>query len=94
MIKIKPINVKEFTRKQSKYETAHKLPIRSMVIGPSGSGKSVLLTNLILDVYKGCFERVYIFSQSINLDRTYDPIKESQKDIRHEDLYFENSNKI
>ena len=53
------------------------------------SGKTYLLNNLITNIYKNCFERVYIFSQSIYLDRTYDPIKETQKEIKNEDLYFE-----
>ena len=74
MIEIKPINVKEFTCKQSKYETAPKLPIRSMVIGPSGSGKSALLT-IFLNVYKGCFERVFVFSPSIEVDQTWQYVK-------------------
>jgi len=51
--------------------------------------KTYCLNNLITNIYKNCFERVYIFSQSIYLDRTYDPIKETQKDIKNEDLYFE-----
>ena len=45
-------------------------------------------------MYKMCFERVYIFSQSINLDRTYDPIKNMQKDIKGEDLYYETFNEM
>ena len=36
---IKPINVKEFEVKQSKYKNCGKLPIRSVILGPSGSGK-------------------------------------------------------
>ena len=63
--------------------------MRSLIIGPSASGKTFLLNKLITHIYKDCFERVYIFSQSINLDRTYDPIKETQKQIKGEDLYFE-----
>ena len=63
--------------------------MRSLIIGPSASGKTYLLNGLITNIYKNCFERVYIFSQSIYLDRTYDPIKDSQKDIKDEDLYFE-----
>ena len=43
---------------------------------PSHSGKGVLLSNFILDIYKDCFERVYIFSPSINVDHTWIPVKE------------------
>ena len=73
---IKPISLKQFEVKQSKYDQVPKLPCRSILLGSSSSGKGVLLQNLILDVYKGCFERVYIFSPSINVDHTWLPVKE------------------
>ena len=53
-----------------------KLPVRSILLGPSGAGKGVLLQNMVLDIYKGCFERIYIFSPSINVDVTWLPVKE------------------
>ena len=49
--KIQPIKLKEYTSKQSKYHQCAKLPIRSIVLGPSGTGKTILLQNMILDVY-------------------------------------------
>ena len=52
---IKPISIKEFEVKQSKYEQAQKLPVRGILLGPSGSGKGVLLQNMILDIYRDCF---------------------------------------
>ena len=73
---IKPIEVKEFTSKQSKYEVVGKLPLRDIILGPSGAGKGILIANMILDIYKGCFDRVYIFSPSINVDKTWVPVKE------------------
>ena len=72
---IKPISVKEYTVKQSKYEQAQKLPVRGILLAPSGGGKGVLLQNMILDIYRDCFERVYIFSPSINVDHTWLPVK-------------------
>ena len=60
---IKPIDVKEFTCKQSKHsDVVPHLPLRGVLLSPSGGGKSVLLANLMLKVYRGCFERIYIFS--------------------------------
>ena len=91
---IKPIKVKEFEVKQSKYPHCGKLPIRSIVLGPSGSGKTVLLANLILDVYRGCFARIFIFSPSIDVDYTWNPVKEyiekemKVKDSEEEPIYF------
>ena len=72
---VKPINVKEYTSRQSKYDVVGKLPIRSILLAPSGGGKTVLLQNMILDIYKDCFERIYIFSPSINVDKTWEPVK-------------------
>ena len=46
--KIEPINITYYTVKQSNYETVGKLPIRSIILGPSGSGQTVLLQNMIL----------------------------------------------
>ena len=77
---IKPIKVKEFEFKQSKYKQCGSLPVRSILLGPSGSGKGVLLQNMILDIYKKCFERIYIFSPSINVDHTWLPVKKHISD--------------
>ena len=73
--KIEPIKVTEHETKQSKYPHCGRLPIRNIVLGPSGSGKTVRLTNLILDVYKGCFSCIYIFSPSIDVAATWKPVK-------------------
>lgn len=84
---IKPIHTKEYEVKQSKYEVASKLPLRAIILGPSGSGKSILLQNMILDIYRDCFSRIYIFSPSINVDyQTWEPVKKYiEKDISNND---------
>ena len=51
-----------------------------MLVGPSGGGKTVLLTNMILDIYKGCFSRIYIWSPSIEVDNTWKPVKDYIRD--------------
>ena len=58
---VKPVNVKEYDFKQSKYEVAPKLPFSQIITGPSGSGKGILLQSMILDIYRGVFERIYIY---------------------------------
>ena len=73
--KVEPKFTKEFEVKQSKYDVAGKLPIRSVILGPSGSGKTVLLQSMILDIYRGCFSRVYIFSPSIEVGNTWVAVK-------------------
>ena len=51
-----------------------------MLVGPGGSGKTVLLTNMILDIYKGCFSMIYIWSPSIEVDNTWKPVKDYIRD--------------
>ena len=94
---IKPARIKEFKCKQSKYQHAPKLPMRSIAYGPSGSGKSGLLQQLILDVFRGCFERVYIWSPSIDIDHVWDPVKryvrkELGVDTKQEKCFFSTYN--
>jgi carboxylesterase type B len=72
---VRPRDIKEFRSKQSRFPQVPKLPMRSLIYGPSGSGKSVLLQSMILDIYKGCFERIYVFSPSIHLDHTWNAVK-------------------
>ncbi len=93
--KVEPVQVKEFTAKQSKYEVCGKLPIRSVILGPSGSGKTMLLQHMILDIYRDCFSRIFIFSPSKEADMTWKPVKdyiEKHMQVRHtkeEPIYFD-----
>ena len=57
MIDIKPYKTKEYISKQSKYEHVGKLPARQILAAPSGVGKTVVLTNLLLDIYRDNFEK-------------------------------------
>jgi hypothetical protein len=83
--KIKPIKLDEYTSTQSKYDHCAKLPTRSLILAPSGGGKTVLLQNMVLDIYKDCFSRVYIFSPSIEVDVTWQPVKEYLKNHLKQD---------
>ena len=97
-LKITPISVKTFTCKQSKHGTVPSLPLRGVLLAPSGAGKTVLLANLILKVYRGCFERIYVFSPSVNVDQTWEAVKTYQRDVMKvrerddETLYFDHYN--
>ena len=97
--KITPIKLKQYEWKQSKYNIASKLPIRAIILGPSGSGKSILLQNFIMDIYAGCCNRVYIFSPSIHVDhQTWQPVinyldKEiNNSDDKDDEFYFDHYN--
>ena len=67
---IEPIKPKDYTVKQSKFDVVPRVPMRSLILAPSGGGKTVLIQNLIMNIYKGCFNRIFIFSPSINVDYT------------------------
>ena len=72
---IEPIEVKHYNYKQSKFEVADKLPFRSIICASSQGGKGILLQNLILKIYKGAFERIYIFSPTASVDDNWIPVK-------------------
>jgi hypothetical protein len=55
---IEPINVKQYEFKQSPYPQADKLPFRSIIVSASQGGKGILIQNLVLKIYRDCFERI------------------------------------
>ena len=77
---IKPIYLKKYSCKQSKHNHVPKVSLRMVLLAPSGSGKTVLLSNLIFNIYRGCFERIFVFSPSIDIDKTWEPVKKYQSD--------------
>ena len=94
---VKPINVKEYDFKQSKYEVAPKLPVSMIITGPSGSGKGILLQSLILDIYRDVFARVYVWSPSVSIDPNWSPVKryiqtELKVDTEKEKCFFDEYN--
>ena len=72
---VKPINVPGYKYKHSKYEMVPKLPFRSIIVASSTGGKTVLIQNLLLNIYRSSFERVYIFSPSVNADPAFYEVK-------------------
>ena len=92
---IKPYNNDKYTCNQSEYKMVSELPTRALIVAPSNSGKSVLLQNIILDIYRGCFERVYIFSPSIHIDAVWKPVLVygthtlKQHETEREHFYFD-----
>ena len=68
--KIQPIKKKCWECKQSKFSQVPKCPLRMLAIGPSGSGKSVALQNMVLDIYRNCFSRV-MFSVQVSISILY-----------------------
>ena len=94
---VKPYKTKEYTFTQSKYDVAPRIPFSMVVTGQSGSGKTVLLSNLILNIYRGCFSRIFIWSSSIDLDPVWAPVKKYiENDLgvnpEKEKVYFDTFN--
>ena len=83
---VKPVHVKEYEFKQSKYEIAPRLPFSQIIVGPSGSGKGILLQSMILDIYRDVFARIYVWSPSISVDSNWLPVKKYIQDDLKVDL--------
>jgi hypothetical protein len=68
-------------------------------VAPSGQGKTVLIQNMILNqkLYRGCFERVYLFTPSVDIDATWTPVKKYitdtlKVDVKKEPCWFADYN--
>ena len=71
MGKIKLFPTAEYSSKQPSDPVVPLVPCT----GPSKSGKTVALISMILEQYRGVFEKIYIFSPSINIDDGWIPVK-------------------
>jgi len=94
---VKPIDEIHYTFPQSNYQVVPQVSFRAIITGPSGSGKSVLLVNMILDIYRNVFSRVFIWSPSIEVDSIWLPVKKYIKqqmkiDTDKEKCWFEEFN--
>ena len=80
---VESIDIPQYKYKNSKYEILPKLPARMIAVASSTGGKSVLIQNLILKIYRGSFERIYIyiFSPSIHVDDTWTAVKKYISDV-------------
>ena len=69
--------------RQCNCEVVGQRPIRSIILGPAGSDKTVLVQKMNLDRYKGCLERIYILSPAIAVDSSWHPYtKYIEKEIK------------
>ena len=80
---IERINVKQYDFKQSPYPQEDKLPFRSIIVSASQGGKGILIQNLVLKIYRDCFERIYIVSPTAHIDEAYkEIIKYVEKELK------------
>jgi hypothetical protein len=61
---------------QSRHGHLPKLPARGIFLAPSQQFKTTARVDLILRQYRGCFERIFVFSPSIDIDSAWSPVKE------------------
>ena len=71
--KMKVFPTPEYSSKQSSDPVVPLVPCTGIFLGPSKSGKTVTL--IILEQYRGVFEKIYIFSPSVNIDDGWIPVK-------------------
>ena len=74
-LKIKLFPTTEYSSKQSSDPVVPLVPCTGIFLGASKSGKTVALISLILEQYRGVFERIYVFSPSVNIDDGWIPVK-------------------
>ena len=74
MGKIKLFPTAEYS-KQPSDPVVPQVPCTGIFLGPSKSGKTVALISMILEQYRGVFEKIYIFSPSIGIDDSWIPVK-------------------
>ena len=76
-LKVVPRKTPNYYVKQPQSDILAKLPgAHHVILGPSKSGKSVLWQSMLLDGYKGCFSRIYIFTPSGLVDDSLKPVKD------------------
>ena len=80
MGKVRLFKTPEYSVKQPPDPVVCKPPANGILCAPSASGKTVLLVSMILEQYRGCFERIFIFSPSIEVDSAWQPVKDYIRD--------------
>ena len=78
---VEPIDIPKYNYKNSKYEMMPILHARMLCVVSSNDGKTILIQNMILKIYGGSFERIYIFSPSVHVDDTWTAVKKYVSDV-------------
>jgi hypothetical protein len=95
MAKVQPHPTAEYTTGAASHPILPPTPLRGIILAPSGGGKTVLLVSLLLDMYRGAFARIYVFSPSVDIDAAWRPVKDYiEKDLgvdEKKEPYFFNS---
>ena len=96
MVGIQPSKVQTFTHCSPNTDNPAiaPLPTSAVVLAPTGTGKSVLLSALLTypDLYRGSVSRISIFSATMFTDRVWDEVKAySQRSLEEGGLRVDQS---
>ena len=68
-------------------------PVRMCITGPSGSGKGALVSDLLIRMYRGGFQRIIVASPSVHLDSAWQPVKDYVRTVmgvpEEEECFFD-----
>ena len=71
-----PKHLKKYKTKQPPYPHMEGwLSARCLLTNPSGGGKGIVMLNLALKFWRGCFCRIYLFSHTADVDHTWGPLE-------------------
>ena len=83
-----------YKHKQSKIaHLDNMMGMRACITGKSMSGKGVVAQSMILNQFRGCWERIYVMSPTCKIDRsTWGPVEEYIQslggDFKKEPVFF------
>ena len=58
-------------------------------LGPSGTGKTTTIVSLLLGPYKGVFDRISVWSPSVEIDSAWNPVREYAKNLEGSSFHSE-----
>jgi hypothetical protein len=71
-----PKGLKQYKQKQPPYPHMENwLPARCLLTLPSGGGKQIIMLNLALKFWRGCFSRIILVSPTAKLDSGWEPLE-------------------
>ena len=59
--------------------------MRAICVAPSGGGKTTLMVSLILDIYRGCWARIHVYSPTALLDDSWKAVDKYVKEVLHQE---------
>jgi len=80
-MQVRAPKVPQYQTASGRHPILPETPLRGIILAPSGSGKTVLLSSMILDQYRGAWSRIFVFSPSVHIDAAWGPVKEYSEQV-------------